>query len=95
MKIASTDLWTVVRSAVAGFFDDSAPSHAAAMAFYAATSLAPILLIVLGVAGFATGRDAAKIAISAQLTGLLGPDGADLLKATVENASAHKGTPGG
>lgn len=92
MKIASADLWTVTRSAVAGFFDDSALSHAAAMAFYAATSLAPILLIVLSVAGFATGRDAAEIAISAQLTGLLGPQGADLLKATVENASAHKGT---
>ncbi|MFC3204992.1 YihY/virulence factor BrkB family protein [Aquamicrobium soli] len=91
MKIATVDLWTVVRSAVSGFFDDNALSHAAAMAFYAATSLAPILLIILGIAGFATGRDAAEIAISAQLTGLLGPRGADLLKATVENASAHKG----
>ena len=91
MKITSTDLWTVVRSAVAGFLNDSAISHAAAMAFYAATSLAPILLMVLGVAAFATGRDAAEIAISDQLTGLLGPQGADLLKVTVENASAHKG----
>ena len=50
-----------------------------------------ILLIVLGVASFATGRDAAEIAISAQLTGLLGPQGSDLLKTTVENASGHKG----
>lgn len=91
MKIASAELWTVVRSAVAAFFDDGALSHSASMAFYAATSLAPILLIVLGVASFATGRDAAEIAISAQLTGLLGPQGADLLKTTVENASAHKG----
>jgi membrane protein len=92
MKIVAADLWTVFRAAVDGFFDDSALSHAAAMAFYAATSLAPILLIVLGVAGFATGRDAAEIAISAQLTGLLGPQGAELLKTTIENASAHKGT---
>jgi membrane protein len=92
MKIATADLWSVLRSAVAGFFDDGALSHAAAMAFYAATSLSPILLIVLAIAGMATGRDAAEFAISAQLTGLLGPQGADLLKATVESASANKGT---
>jgi membrane protein len=91
MKIAAADLWIVCRTAVEGCFNDGALSHAAAMAFYAATSLAPILLIVLGIAGLATGRDAAEIAISAQLTGLLGPRGADLLKTTVENASAHKG----
>ena len=91
MKIATADLWTVVRSAVMGFIDDSALTHAAAMAFYAATSLAPILLIVLSIAGFATGREAAEIAISAQLIGLLGPEGADLLKATIESASEDKG----
>lgn len=92
MRITAADLWSVCRTAMEGFFNDSAISHAAAMAFYAATSLAPVLLIVLGVAGLATGRDAAEIAISAQLTALLGPQGADLLKATVENASAHRGT---
>jgi membrane protein len=92
MKIAAAGLWSVLRSAVAGFVDDGAFSHAAAMAFYAATSLAPILLIVLGIAGLATGRDAAEIAISAQLMGLIGSQGANLLKATVESASANKGT---
>lgn len=92
MKISTADIWNVFRSAVTGFFDDNALSHAAAIAFYAATSLAPILLIVLAVAGFATGRDAAEIAISAQLTGLIGPQGADLLKATIENASRNQGT---
>ena len=91
MKVAAADLWTVLRSAVQGFIEESALTHAAAMAFYAATSLAPILLIVLGIAGLATGREAAEIAISAQLMGLLGPDGADLLKATIESASEDKG----
>jgi len=45
-------IWTtIVRAAVSGFIGDNALSHAAAMAFYAATSLAPILLIVIAIAG--------------------------------------------
>ena len=38
-----------------GFFNDNALSHGAAMAFYAATSLAPILLIVVAIAGWPSG----------------------------------------
>ena len=80
-------IWIIVRTAVYGFIEDNALSHAAAMAFYAATSLAPILLIVIAVAGLVVGRDAAELALSAQLTGLLGPEGADLLKAAIQGAS--------
>jgi membrane protein len=81
------NLWSLVKKAVAGFLADNALSHSAAMAFYAATSLAPVLLIVIAIAGFAVGRDAAQLAVSAQLAGLLGPQGADLLEAIVEGAS--------
>ena len=42
-----------LRRATQGFFADGALTHAAAMAFYAATSLVPILLIVVSVAGLA------------------------------------------
>jgi len=81
------NVWRTVRTAVAGFLEDDALSHSAAMAFYAATSLAPVLLIVIAIAGFVVGRDAAELAVSAQLAGLLGPQGADLLKSIVQGAS--------
>ncbi|MER8572167.1 YihY/virulence factor BrkB family protein [Mesorhizobium sp. M1338] len=58
------------------------------MAFYAATSLAPILLIVVAVAGLVFGHDAAQLALSAQISGLMGPESADLLQAALENASS-------
>lgn len=87
MKLVLNRVWTLVRTAVVGFVNDNALTHAAAMAFYAATSLAPILLIVIAVAGLAVGRDAAQLAVTAQLTGLLGPQGADLLKSIIEGAS--------
>lgn len=87
MKLVPSHIWTLLRAAVVGFINDNALSHAAAMAFYAATSLAPILLIVIAIAGLAVGRDAAQLAVSAQLTGLLGPQGADLLEAVIQGAS--------
>jgi len=79
--------WTIVRLAVLGFIEDNCLSRSAAMAFYAATSLAPILLIVIAIAGMAVGRDAAQLAISAQLAGLLGPEGANLLTSVVKGAA--------
>jgi membrane protein len=86
-KFSLGSLWTILRTAVLGFIDDNALSRSAAMAFYAATSLAPILLIVLSIAGLVVGRNAAELAVSAQLAGVLGPQGADLLQAIVQGAS--------
>lgn len=71
------------------FVRDNALSRAAAIAFYAATSLAPVLLIVIAVAGVVIGGEAAEVAVSLQLTGLLGPQGADLLTAIVKGASSE------
>jgi membrane protein len=88
LNISAGQIWTVLKTAVVGFFNDNALSRAAAMAFYAATSLAPILLIVIAIAGFAVGRNAAEVAVSAQLTGLLGPQGADLLQAIIQGAAS-------
>ncbi|MEV8749219.1 MULTISPECIES: YihY/virulence factor BrkB family protein [unclassified Mesorhizobium] len=78
-----------MRESVVGFIDDNALSHGAAMAFYAATSLAPILLIVVAIAGLVFGHDAAQLALSAQISGLMGPESADLLKTALESASGR------
>jgi membrane protein len=59
----------------------------AAIAYYAAFSLAPLLLLVIGVAGLAFGREAAQGAIVAQLGGLIGPEGATALEAMIRSAS--------
>ena len=87
LNLSLGQAWMVIRTAVVGFIDDNALSRSAAMAFYAATSLAPILLIVLATAGLVVGRDAAELAVAAQLAGVLGPQGADLLKSIVQGAS--------
>ncbi len=87
MQRLATNLVRLIRAAIDGFLEDNALSHAAAMAFYAATSLAPVILIVIAIAGIAVGDEAAKVAVSAQLSGLLGPQGADLLEAILKGAA--------
>jgi membrane protein len=88
VRLSITDSWALVRESVVGFINDNALSHGAAMAFYAATSLAPILLIVVAIAGLVFGHDAAQLALSAQISGLMGPESADLLQTALENASS-------
>ncbi|MEI9411180.1 YihY/virulence factor BrkB family protein [Mesorhizobium salmacidum] len=79
--------WHLLSESIRGFVDDNCLSHGAAMAFYATTSLAPILLIVVAIAGLGFGNDAAQVALSAQISGVMGPQSADLLQATIESAS--------
>ncbi|UVK54807.1 YihY/virulence factor BrkB family protein [Mesorhizobium sp. AR02] len=88
MRRAITDAWGLLRESVVGFVNDNALSHGAAMAFYATTSLAPILLIVVAIAGLAFGHDAAQLALSAQISGLMGPESAGLLQTALESASS-------
>ena len=69
------------------FINDDALSRGAAIAFYTVTSIAPILLIVIAVAGLAFGRDAAQNAITEQLSSLMGRQTAEVIQTAVASAS--------
>ena len=88
LQRAIAEAWGLVQESVLAFINDNCLSAGAAMAFYAATSLTPILLIVVAIAGLAFGNDAAQLALSAQISGLMGPESADLLQTAIESASA-------
>src|SRR5262245_51640223 len=61
---------------VYSWLDDRAPTMGAAIAFYTMFSLAPILVIVVAVAGFVFGREAAEGALFGDLAKLVGPESA-------------------
>jgi membrane protein len=82
-----SESWTMLKKTVLSFIDDEALSRGAAIAFYTVTSIAPVLLIVVAIAGLAFGRDAAQNAISAQLSGLMGQQTADVLQSAVASAA--------
>ncbi len=80
----------LLREALSAWLDDYAPSMGAAISYYALFSLAPLLVIVIAVAGMAFGVEAAQGEIVAQLGGIMGHDGAlaiqQMLKAAREPA---------
>ena len=84
------EIWELAREAVYGFFADDALTHSAAMAFYSVTALAPILLIVVAIAGLGFGHEAATIAVTAQLSGLMGAESAELMKSAIQGASGEE-----
>src|SRR5258705_6777710 len=65
----------------------------ASIGFYSAFSLAPTLLIVLAIAGWFFGDDAAKGRLFDQVKGILGNDAASAMQAIV--AHAHRASGGG
>jgi membrane protein len=80
--------WRMVKDTVLAFIDDEALSHGAAIAFYTVTSIAPVLLIVIAIAGLAFGRDAAQNGITEQLSGLMGRQTAEVLQTAVASAAS-------
>ena len=75
----------VKRSGVA-WVDDRAPTMGAALAFYSAFSLAPLLIIVIAVAGALFGVDAARGAIVGQIAGVVGAPAAEAIQALLKAA---------
>jgi len=81
--------WSLLKAAVWGFIEDDALSHGAAIAYYTIFSIAPVLVIVIAVAGLFFGHDAAEGAIVGQLRGLMGEQAAGALQSAVNSAGNH------
>jgi membrane protein len=86
-RIGGKAIWRLLKDTVLAFIEDEALSRGAAIAFYTVTSIAPILLIVIAIAGLAFGREAAQGAITAQIGGLMGQQTAEVLQSAVASAS--------
>jgi len=85
--LASRSFWQVVRQSVQAWNDDYAPSMGAALAYYTTFSLAPLLIIVIAVAGLVFGQEAARGEIVFQLGGLVGEEGAKAVEDLLKSAS--------
>jgi len=76
----------VMRCAVTEWLGHRASSKGAALAFYTLFSLAPILVLVIAVAGFFYGADAARGQLFNELRGLVGAQGADTIQTVLAGA---------
>jgi membrane protein len=79
----------VLRCAVSEWVDDRCASRGAALAFYTLFSMAPILVLVIAVAGFFYGPEAAQGQRFGQLKGLMGAKGAEAIQLVLAGARNH------
>jgi membrane protein len=80
----------LLRETVSEWWEDDALRLGAALAYYTVFSLAPVLIIAIGVAGFVFGEEAARAGVVEQLRGLMGPDGAASVETVIETAARQE-----
>lgn len=80
-------LFELCKRAVSGWVDDFAPSMGAAISYYTVFSLAPLLVIVIAIAGALFGREAVQGQIVLQLQDLIGREGATVVQGLIKSAS--------
>lgn len=78
--------WQLVKKTVAEWIEDKAPQLGAALAFYTAISIAPLLVIALAVAGYFFGEEAARGELVGQLRSLVGEQGGQAIEDMVDSA---------
>jgi membrane protein len=78
-----------MRCAVTEWMEHRAASKGAALAYYSLFSLAPILVLVIAIAGFFYGQEAAQGQLIHELRGLVGPQGAETIQAILAGARNH------
>ena len=84
---ADAGWWFMTKAAVQGWLTDRASSMGAALAYYTFFSMAPLLLIVISVAGLVLGREAAQGHLMSELSGMLGQQAATSIQALIASVS--------
>jgi len=75
-KQALKNGWTIIKAAFAGFSNDMALKFSASLAYYTVFSLAPLLLLIISLAGLFLGREAIQGQLFKEINGFVGNDAA-------------------
>jgi membrane protein len=82
--------WQLLKGAVKAWSDDYAPSMGAALSYYTLFSIAPLLLIVIAVAGWFFGDEAVRGELVGSLQYLMGEEGAKAIEGMLASISEPK-----
>ena len=80
-------IFGLLKATYTDWSEDKAPRLGASLAYYTVFSLAPLLLIVITIAGLVFGQEAVQGRIVAQIGGLLGEEGAEAIQQMIVGAS--------
>jgi membrane protein len=82
------EFWTITKEAFKDWNEDKAPRLAAALSYYTVFSLAPLLVLIIAIAGFIIGSDTTiRTQLIDQIRGLVGVQGATAVEELIANTS--------
>src|SRR6476619_8652070 len=87
MKLA--DVWPLVKKTAVEFWNHKGPRLGAALAFYTALSLSPLLLVVVAIAGAVYGDVAARGELAHQIKDTIGEEGAKAIETMLANTKSQ------
>lgn len=90
MTSALRNAWEVFKAALSEFSQQSVGTMAAALAYFTFFSIAPMIIVVIAVAGLFFGQEAASGALSQHMEGLVGRASAQTIEDLVQSASSKK-----
>ncbi len=83
---ANASLWKVLKTTVGEWIADEASLLAAALSYYTAISLAPLLVLIVVIVGLFLSQDTAREQVLEQMRGAIGMQGGQFLEIILENA---------
>jgi membrane protein len=79
-------IWELLKQTYRQWVEDGASRLAAALAYYSAVSIAPLLLLIVAVLGLAFGSEVAERELVNQLRSFMGAEGTEFIRLVIENA---------
>jgi len=86
------DFLSLLKEAASDWVDDGAMRLSSSLAYYAIFSLAPLLVIVISIAGLVFGQEAARGQLALQISTLAGNGAGEAIQSAVQSSAAQKAT---
>ncbi len=85
-------LFQTFKQAASEWSKDSASSRAAALSYYSALSISPLLVIAISIAGLVFGPDQVRTEVIGQIEGLVGSSGAGVIDSMLRSTHSKSGS---
>ena len=85
LRVYISRLWCVLKATFSGFIDDNGLKLSASLAYYTVFSIAPLLILLIALAGLFLGHDAITNSIYPQIRGYVGADAALQIQNMLKN----------
>jgi membrane protein len=86
-KFTPRSVWPLLKQSFKGFSEDKVPKLSASLAYTTIFSLAPMMIVLISLAGFFLGREAVTGQLFHQISGLVGTESAAQVQDMIKNAS--------